>query len=325
MSIEYSDYMKKVVVLGGGHGLSVLLSGLKLFPIDITAVVSVADDGASTGRLREEFNIPAVGDLRKVLVALSEVEPLVEELLEYRFNTNSDLSGHATGNLLLTALFNITGNLTESLTALSKILNIKGRILPFTEDNPILVAHTKNGEIIEGESKITKAFKQIDYVEYKNKVKATPEVIKALEEADLIIIGIGSLYTSVIPNLLDKRVAKVLKTSKAKKMYVSNIMTEHGETDNYSVSDCIKQINKYVDVPFIDVVLANNGEISDDILELYKVEKSKPIPLDARELKKMNIKVISDNLVKIVNNQVRHDNVRTALDIFTYINNSGDV
>ena len=208
--------MKKVVILGGGTGLSVLLSGLKLFPLDITAVVSVADDGASTGRLREEFNIPAVGDLRKVLVSLSEVEPLVEELLEYRFKTNSDLSGHATGNLLLTALFNITGNLTESLTALSNILNIKGKILPFTEDNAILVAHTKDGQIIEGESHITKAFKQIDYIEYKKKVHATPEVINALKEADLIIIGIGSLYTSVIPNLLDKEVARVLKKSKAK-------------------------------------------------------------------------------------------------------------
>ncbi len=317
--------MKKIVVLGGGTGLSVLLSGLKLFPIDITAVVSVADDGASTGRLREEFNIPAVGDLRKVLVALSEVEPLVEELLEYRFKTSSDLSGHATGNLLLTALFNITGNLTESLTALSKILNIKGRILPFTEDNAILVAHTKDGKTIEGESNITKAFKQIDYIEYKNKIHVTPQVITALKEADLIILGIGSLYTSVIPNLLDKEVTKALKKSKAKKMYVSNIMTEHGETDNYSVSDCIKQINKYADEPFIDVVLANNGSVSDDILELYKEEKSKPIPLDEDNLKKMNIKVISDNLVKIVNNQVRHDNVRTALDIFTYINNSGDV
>ena len=317
--------MKKVVVLGGGTGLSVLLSGLKLFPIDITAVVSVADDGSSTGRLREEFNIPAVGDLRKVLVALSEVEPLVEDLLEYRFKTNSDLSGHATGNLLLTALFNITGNLTESLTALSKILNIKGKVLPFTEDNAILVAHTKEGEIIEGESHITKAFKQIDYIEYKNKVHATPQVIKALKNADLIILGIGSLYTSVIPNLLDKEISKVLKKTKAKKMYVSNIMTEHGETDNYSVSDCIKQINKYADEPFIDVVLANNGTIKKEILDLYKEEKSKPISLDEKELKKMNIKVISDNLVKIVNNQVRHDNIRTALDIFTYINKSGEV
>ena len=165
----------------------------------------------------------------------------------------------------------------------------------------------------------------IDYIEYKNSVHATPEVIRSLRKADLIIIGIGSLYTSVIPNLLDKEVVKVLKSSKAKKMYVSNIMTEHGETDDYTVSDCIKEINKYADEPFIDVVLANNGQISKDILKLYKEEKSKPIPLDEENLQKMNIKVISDNLVKIVNKQVRHDNIRTALDIFTYINNSGDV
>ena len=151
--------MKKVVVLGGGTGLSTLLRGLKLFPIDITAVVTVADDGASSGRLREEFNTPAVGDLRNVLVSLSEVEPLVEQLLQYRFNTSSDLNNHAMGNLLLTALFNITGNLTESLESLSKILNIKGKILPFTEDKPILMAYTKDGEVIEGESKITKAGK----------------------------------------------------------------------------------------------------------------------------------------------------------------------
>lgn len=317
--------MKKVVVLGGGTGLSVLLSGLKLFPIDITAVVSVADDGASTGRLREEFNIPAVGDLRKVLVSLSEVEPLVEQLLQYRFKTDSDLDGHAMGNLLLTALFNITGNLTESLTSLSTILNIKGRVLPFTEDNAILVAHTKDGETIEGESHITKAFKQIDYIEYKTEVHATKQVIKALKNADLIIVGIGSLYTSVIPNLLDKEVVKVLKESKAKKMYVSNIMTEHGETDGFTVSDCIKQINKYAGENIIDVVVSNNEEIPKNILKLYEEEKSEPILIDEKELNKMKIQIIEDNLVKIVNNQVRHDNIRTALNIFTYINNSGDV
>ena len=317
--------MKKVVVLGGGTGLSVLLSGLKLFPIDITAVVSVADDGSSTGRLREEFNIPAVGDLRKVLVSLSEVEPLVEQLLEYRFKTDSDLNGHAMGNLLLTALFNITGNLTESLTSLSKILNIKGRVLPFTEDNAILVAHTKDGEVIEGESKITKAFKQIDYVEYKNPVKATKKVLDSLKKADLIIIGIGSLYTSVIPNLLDANVVKEIKNSKAKKMYVSNIMTEHGETDGFNVSDCVKQVNKYAGENIVDVVVANSGEIPKKIQKLYDVEKAEPIKLDYEELDKMGLKVISNDFVKVTNNQVRHDNIKTALEIFTYINNSGDV
>ncbi len=141
---------KKVVVLGGGHGLSVLLKGLKQFPLDITAIVSVCDDGKSTGRLREEFNIPAVGDIRRVIVSLSETEPLFEELLNYRFETNSDLNGHALGNLLLTALTNITGNMSEGIQSLSKVLNLKGKVLPLTEDNVVLMAKMKDGTIIEG-------------------------------------------------------------------------------------------------------------------------------------------------------------------------------
>ena len=316
--------MKKVVVLGGGTGLSVLLRGLKLFPVDITAIVSVADDGASSGILRKEFNIPAVGDLRNVLVALSEVEPLVEQLLQYRFHTDSDLNNHAMGNLLLTALFNITGNLTTSLESLSKILNLKGRVLPFTEEEAILVAHTKDGDVIEGESSITKAGRCIDYIEYKNKVRATDQVVKAIKNADLIIFGIGSLYTSVIPNLLDERVRSVLLKSKAKKMYVCNIMTEHGETDGFHVSDCVREINSYIADNFIDVVVANDGKISDDILDLYKVELSEPITIDRDKLNKMGVSIIEDNYVSINNKQVRHDYIKTALAIFTYIA-SGDV
>ena len=318
--------MKKVVVLGGGTGLSTLLRGLKLFPVDITAIVSVADDGSSTGILRREFNIPAVGDLRNVLVSLSEVEPLVEQLLQYRFSTTSDLNNHAMGNLLLTALFNITGNLTESLQSLSKILNIKGKVLPFTEDSAVLVAHTKDGEIIEGESSITKAGREIDYIEYKNEVRATPQVIKALKQADLIIFGIGSLYTSVIPNLLDEKVREVLLKSKAKKMYVCNIMTEHGETDGFYVSDCIKQINHYIADNFIDVVIANNGIVSDDILELYKVEESEQILIDIDNLDEMGVQVIEDDFISINNKQVRHNYIKTSLAIFTYItNDDGDL
>lgn len=311
--------MKKVVVLGGGTGLSVLLRGLKLFPLDITAVVTVADDGSSSGRLREEFNIPAVGDLRNVLVALSSVEPLVEDLLQYRFKTDSDLNNHPMGNLLLTALFNITGNLTDSLKAMSSILNIKGRVLPFTEDSPILMAYTKDGGIIEGESNITKAGKEIDYVCYKDKVHVTRDVIKAIKEADLVIVGIGSLYTSIIPNLLSDRVKKALMESDAKKMYVCNIMSEHGETDGYYVSDCIKAINKYVDDNFIDVVIANSKYIDDDIQELYLVENSNPILIDEEELNNMGVEVIKEELANIDNNQVRHDSLKTALAIFNYI------
>lgn len=316
--------VKKVVVLGGGTGLSVLLRGLKLFPLDITAIVTVADDGSSSGRLREEFNIPAVGDLRNVLVALSSVEPLVEQLLQYRFETNSDLNNHPMGNLLLTALFNITGDLTKSLKAMSSILNIKGKVLPFTEDSPILMAYTTDGKIIEGESNITKAGKEIDYVCYKNDVHVTRDVIKAIKDADLVIMGIGSLYTSIIPNLLSDKVKKAMLESDAKKMYVCNIMSEHGETDGFYVSDCIKAINKYISEDFIDVVIANSKYIDTDIQELYLEEKSAPILIDEDNLINMGVDVIKEELAIIDNNQVRHDSLKTALAIFTYIT-KGDV
>ncbi len=312
--------MKKIVVLGGGTGLSVLLKGLKQFPLDITAIVTVADDGSSSGELRKEFDIFAVGDIRNVLVALSEVEPLIEELLQYRFNTDNSLNNHPMGNLLLTALYNITGNLTESLRSLSKIFNIKGTILPFTEENPVLIAHTKDGQVIEGESKITKAGKEIDYIEYKEKVKPTKEVIEAIDSADLIIFGIGSLYTSIIPNLLSEEVKQSLISSKAKKMYVCNIMSEHGETDGYKVSDCIKKINSYVKDNMIDVVVVNNKEVPDSIKDRYKEETANQIEIDYDTLKDMQVEVIEDELLDINDNLVvRHNPYRTALDIFNYI------
>ena len=312
--------MKNVVVIGGGTGLSTLLRGLKLFPMNITAIVTVADDGASSGRLRREFDTPAVGDLRNVLVSLSEAEePLVEDLLQYRFSTYSDLDKHALGNLVLTAMYNITGSLTKSLEALSKIFNIKGKVLPITEDKAILVAHTTDGKTIEGESKITKAGKHIKKIEYKNKVRVTPQVLEAVKEADLIIVGIGSLYTSIIPNLLPREMKRALMQAKAKKMYICNIMSEHGETDDFNVSDCVKQVNKYVGKNFIDVVLANKKKVPDEILELYKNEKAKQIMLDKEEVKKMGVELIASDLLTITNNQARHDYVKTALDVFTYL------
>ena len=312
--------MKNVVVIGGGTGLSTLLRGLKLFPMNITAIVTVADDGASSGRLRREFDTPAVGDLRNVLVSLSEAEePLVEDLLQYRFSTYSDLDKHALGNLVLTAMYNITGSLTKSLEALSKIFNIKGKVLPITEDKAILVAHTTDGKTIEGESKITKAGKHIKKIEYKNKVRVTPQVLEAVKEADLIIVGIGSLYTSIIPNLLPREMKRALMQAKAKKMYICNIMSEHGETDDFNVSDCVKQVNKYVGKDFIDVVLANKKKVPDEILELYKNEKAKQIMLDKEEVKKMGVELIASDLLTITNNQARHDYVKTALDVFTYL------
>ena len=309
--------MKKIVVLGGGTGLSVLLRGLKQFPLDITAIVTVADDGASSGKLREEFDIFAVGDLRNVLVSLSEVEPLIEDLLQYRFNTDSSLNNHPMGNLLLTALYNITGNLTESLRSLSKVFNIKGTILPFTEDNPVLVAHTKDGNIIEGESNITKAGKEIDFIEYKEKVKPTKEVINAINEADLIIFGIGSLYTSIIPNLLCKDVIKAIDESNAKIIYVCNVVTQPGETDNFKASDHVKLLNKYLGKRKVDTIITNSEEIDPDIVKIYETQEQKDlVVVDTKNIK---IEHVNKPLIKIENNIIRHDNVKLALEIMNIL------
>jgi uncharacterized cofD-like protein len=318
--------MKKVVVLCGGRGSSSLLRGLKLFPVDITAVVTISDDGKSAGRLREEFNIPALGDLNKVLSHLSEKESLLEKLLLYRFKGNGSLSGHSLGNLLLVSLLDINnGNLVEAVKSLGDIINIRGKILPFTSDNAVLVAHTDDGETIVGEHNITEAFKQIDYIEYMEEPKVTPEVLDAVAEADLIIFGIGSLYTSIIPNVLSNDMRKAILESKAKKMYISNLMTQHGETDDFKVSDCVKVINKYMGEPFLDVVISSSTEIPEEIKRRYKeLEQSDPILvdpmlIDEENLRDMNIELIKEDLTIIVDEMVRHDPIKTAFAVFSYL------
>ena len=237
---------KKVVVFGGGNGLSTLLSGLKEFPVDITAIVSVSDDGKSTGRLREEFNIPAMGDIRRVLISLSEVEPIVEKLVNYRFNTSSDLDGHTVGNLMLTALANISGNMSDGIEALGKVFNLKGTVLPLTEDNVILMAEMKNGKIIEGEHNITQSKETIKRIFYKEEPAIPEIVINKIKEADMIVFSMGSLFTSVICNLISSKIINAIDESNAKLLYVCNMMTQPGETDDYTVSDHIKTLNSYL-------------------------------------------------------------------------------
>ncbi|HPF82642.1 MAG TPA: uridine diphosphate-N-acetylglucosamine-binding protein YvcK [Bacilli bacterium] len=311
---------KKVAVLGGGTGLSALLKGLKLYPLDISAIVSVCDDGASTGKLREEFNIPAVGDIRKVIVSLSETEPLVEELLNYRFNTSSDLNGHAVGNLLLTALKNITGNMTDGITALSKVLNLKGNVIPLTEDNVILMGKMEDNTIVEGEHNITEIDKKIKDVYYKVEPKVTEEALKTIREADCIIFSMGSLYTSIIPNLLCREMIKEIDKSNAKIVYVCNMMTQPGETDDYKVSDHVKTINKYLGKRKIEYVIANIGEINNEIIEKYAtLEQKDKVIYDKENLKNMKIKTIVDNFVHIDNEMIRHDNMKLSFYIFSLL------
>ena len=309
---------KKVVVLGGGTGMSSLLKGLKEFPVDITAVVSVCDDGRSTGRLREEFHVPAMGDIRQVLVSLSETEPLVEELLNYRFKTTSDLDGHPVGNLLLTAVSNMTGNMSSGVEALGKVFNLKGKILPLTNDEVTLITKMEDGSIIEGEHNVTEYNSKILDVYYKNKPNINVEVINAIKHADLVILSMGSIYTSIIPNLLCKEVIKVLEETNVPIMYTCNIMTQPGETDDLTVSEHVGIIEKYLGKRKVDVVLANDGKINEEIRKKYEtLEQKDPVVLDRDKLK--NVSVISNDYITIDNEHLRHDAILLSLDIFKYL------
>lgn len=311
---------RKVVVLGGGTGTSTLLRGLKEFPIDLTAIVSVCDDGRSTGVLREEFNIPAVGDIRRVLIALSETEPLVRELFNYRFNTTSDLDGHTVGNLLLTASSEITGNLSDGIEALSKVLNLKGKVVPLTEDNVVLMGEMEDGSIVEGEHNITMCKSTIKRVFYKEEPVPTKEAVNAIKEADLIILSMGSLFTSVIPNLICEDIIKAIDKSKATVMYVCNMVTQPGETEGFKVSDHVKFLNQYLGEHKVDVVIANRGEIDEQMAERYgSLEQKDPVELDKKKTKSLVKKVISDDYVIIRNNLLRHNALKLSMHIFGFL------
>ena len=311
---------KKVVVLGGGTGSSTLVRGLKQFPIDLTAIVSVCDDGRSTGVLREEFNIPAVGDIRRVLAAMSETEPLVVDLFNYRFQTTSDLDGHTVGNLLLTASSEITGNLSDGIEALSKVFNLKGKVVPLTEDNVVLMGEMQDGTVIEGEHNITEYKSKIKRVYYKEEPVASKEAVNAIEKADLIILSMGSLFTSIIPNLICDDILRAMAKSQGKIMYVCNMVTQPGETDKFKVSDHVYLLNLYLGKRKIDVVVANDGKIDDKMARRYEsLEQKDPVELDRKETKKFVKKVISGDYVVVKNNLLRHNVLKLSMHIFGYL------
>lgn len=311
---------RKVVVLGGGTGSSTLLRGLKEFPVDLTAIVSVCDDGRSTGVLREEFSIPAVGDIRRVLVALSETEPLVMELFNYRFRTTSDLDGHTVGNLLLTASSEITGNLSDGIEALSKVFNLKGKVVPLTEDNVVLMGEMTDGSIVEGEHNITENKNAVRRVFYKEKPVPTKEAVRALEEADLIVLSMGSLFTSIIPNLICEEIVEAIDRSRGKIMYVCNMVTQPGETEDFKVSDHIRLINQYLGKRKVDVVIANDGAIDEEMAKRYEsLEQKDPVELDREVTESLVTKVISDDYVTVKNNLLRHNVLKLGMHIFGYL------
>lgn len=311
---------KKVVVFGGGTGLSYLLRGLQEFPIDITAVITVSDNGRSTGKLRKEFHTPAVGDIRHVMTEISNADKSIKDMMSYRFKTYSDLDGHAVGNLILTAMLDITGSLEKSIKALSKILEVKSNILPISEDNLTLVGKTKDGEYIEGEEEITMAHKEIVQISYKNEPKVLPKVIKAINEADLIVLSMGSLYTSILPNIICNEVKLAIEDSNADILYCCNVVTQPGETDNFTVSDHIKMINKHLGNRKVNAVIANNAPIDKEIAKKYATAEGKDaVSVDYDKLKEMNVTVIDDELVTIEDKMIRHDSLKLSFLIYSYL------
>lgn len=315
----------KIVAIGGGTGLSTILKGLKHITGNITAIVTVGDDGGSSGRLRLEMGILPPGDIRNCIAGLANEEDLVTKLFQYRFENGNGLEGHSFGNLFLTALCAITGDMISAVKESSKVLSIRGRVLPSTLDDMKLIAELEDGRIIYGESNIPEANGKI------KRLKATPaelkayhEVIEAIYEADIIILGPGSLYTSVIPNLLISEITESISKSEAKKIYVCNIMTQPGETDGYTASDHIKAIlehSKHENI--IETVLVNDS-LPKNLAQKYKVADSYPVVLDSEKIKKMGIKILTKRLIE-ENREglVRHSPERIARIIYEWYKGYG--
>lgn len=308
----------KIVAVGGGTGLSMLLRGIKNITNNVTAVVTVGDDGGSSGRLREEMGVLPPGDIRNCIAALADDEDLVTKLFQYRFRNGEGLEGHSFGNLFLTALCSITGDMVRAVKESSNVLSIRGRVLPSTLDDMKLVAEMEDGRIIHGESNIPEAHGKIKrlFTDPEN-CHALTDVISAIREAELIILGPGSLYTSVIPNLLIQEISHEIAKSNAKKIYVCNIMTQPGETDGYSVCDHVNAIMKHAgSKKVIDAVLVNDFMPS-NLAKKYEMAGSYPVKLDLDNLKKLGVKLVTRKLIEdSKEGLVRHSSNRVARAIY---------
>ena len=304
---RYLERGSSVVVIGGGTGLSVLLSGLKDYTSNITAIVTVADDGGSSGKLREELNVLPPGDIRNCLVALADAEPLMRKLFQFRFKEGEHLKGHSFGNLFITAMSKVTGDFEEAIKESSKILAIRGKVIPSTLSKIKLMAEHQNGELTEGESKIPEKKNPIKKVFLEPKdCEATGEALETIREADAIILGPGSLYTSIIPNLLINGIYQEVSRSKVLKIYVCNVMTQAGETDGYKASDHLKAIVNHTTPEIINTCIINTGEIPDNLLEKYKEERAEKVEPDKATIRKMNYRVVGANIIN-VEDYIRHD------------------
>lgn len=306
----------KIVVIGGGTGLSTMLRGLKYYTSNITAIVTVGDDGGGSGDLREDLGMLPPGDIRNCILALADTEPLMEDLLQYRFK-DGRLKNQSFGNLFLAAMAGISDNFEEAVQKMSSVLAVTGKVIPVTLDNMQLIAKLQNGNIVEGESQIPEeAIKQnsrIDELRIKpENAKPLKEALDALKEADAIVMGPGSLYTSITSNLLVKDISKAVRKSNAIKIYISNIMTQPGETTGFKVSDHLKVLRKYGGKDIVDYAIVNTGEITEELKEKYNQEGAELVKLDEEDIKSMGIKIVGENLVKIQNGTVKHDSDKLA-------------
>ncbi len=315
--------MKKVVVIGGGTGVFVVLSGLKNFPIELSAIVTMADNGGSSGILREEFGVLPPGDIRRALVALSSSSPLLARLFRYRFPKGKGLKGHSFGNLFLSAMEQITGNFTRGVEEASLLLGVKGKVIPVTLGKTHLNARLEDGTIIKGETNIDipqyDGNIKIDDVFLRPQAKANPIAKKAIREADAIVIGPGDLYTSLIPNFLVKGIKEEIRKSKAKKIYISNIMTKYGETTGFSASNFLKVLENYLGKNVIDYVIINTAKPQGKYLAKYKKEKAEPVKYNRKLLQsRKKPKFIFARLLR-KGNFLRHDPHKLAKKIIKII------
>lgn len=311
---------KKVVVFGGGTGLSFLVRGLKEFPVDITTVISVSDNGSSTGKLREEFFMPAMGDVRKVIVALSNADDKIKELLQYRFDTYTDLDGHPVGNLIMAGMYNITGSLKESIKVLGDFLNVRHKILPLSEDYLTLMAETVNGDIIRGESEIGHDRRKIKKLFYDEEPNVDPEIISEILSCNLIVFSVGSLYTSIIPNLLSKDIRSAIDKSSAKILYTCNAVDQIFETEDYTVGDHVEIINNYLGKRKIDSVLAADSKLPSLVLDKYISSENKSlVKIDKERIASLGCELILDDLLVIEGSYIRHNGLKLATCIFNFL------
>jgi len=309
----------KIVAIGGGTGLSTLLRGLKEYTNNITAIVTVTDDGGSSGRLRTQFDVPPPGDIRNCLVALADAEPLMGELFQYRFQEGTDLKGHSFGNLFITAMTQVAGDFDQAIKQSSKILAIRGRVVPSTLKRVTLIATHEDGKVTYGETRLAKSKSPVKDIELRpNDCKPTPEALDAIVEAEAIILGPGSLYTSVISNLLVGGVVRAIENSTALKVYICNVMTQSGETDGYSASDHVKALVAHTSPRILDVCVVNSGTIPAHLLAKYKEEGASQVMIDREAVKEMGYRLVEKDVIT-TKDFVRHDSDKLAKLIISLV------